>query len=212
MFVARTARDGAVTFDDRRNLQVRVHVPTPRRVAHAIERWYDSLAPGRPRPGDGAADQRIPDGAAGGGLPVLSGGFDLTDGVMRAAGQDPYASRKIAFLDRTRDDRRRLAVGARSAALREALHRTRADLERLWSGPGAAADKRHLLFLLWDECAERGPDEVVATSRAVRGAILAFVRRRLPAGSRDAFTAEELARENARRSSSERFDPYAASR
>jgi hypothetical protein len=212
VFVARTARDGTVAFDDRRNLRVHVALPTPARVARGLESWYDSLAPGRPRTGDVDRDERIPGESGTGGHPILGGGFDLTDGVMRAAGQDPYAARKIAFLDRTRDERRRLAVAARSEGLREALHRTRADLERLWRAPGPAAEKRHLLFLLWDECAESGPEEVVAASRAVRGAILAFVRRRLPAGSRDAFTAEELARENARRSSSERFAPYSASR
>ena len=212
VFVARTAPDGTVTFDDRRNLQIHVPLPTPRRIAQGLESWYDSLAPGGPRPGAVDPDERIPSDSGTGGLPVLGGGFDLTDGVMRAGGQDPYASRKIAFLDRTRDERRRLAVAARSEGLREALHRTRADLERLWRAPGPAADKRLLLFLLWDECAERGPAEVVATSRAVRGAILAFVRRKLPAGSRDAFTAEELARANARRTSSERFDPYSAGR
>jgi hypothetical protein len=208
VFVARTARDGTVAFDDRRNLQVHVPLPTPGRIARGLESWYDSLAPGRPRLGDVDRDERIPGDPGTGGQPILGGGFDLTDGVMRASGQDPYAARKIAFLDRTRDERRRLAVAARSEDLREALHRTRADLERLWRAPGPAAEKRHVLFLLWDECAESGPEEVMATSRAVRGAIVAFVRRRLPAGSADAFTDGELARENARRTSAERFEPY----
>jgi hypothetical protein len=209
VFVARTRRDGTVEFADRPNVRVEVPLPTPRNVARGVERWYDSLAPGQPRPGQ--PDPREPRAGDSAGTPPLAGGsFDLTDGIMGALGQDPYGSRKLAFLDRTRDERLAMAAARRSADLREALHRTRGELERLWRGPGSAAARRELLFLLWDECAETGSPEVVSTARAVRGAIVAFVRRRLPAGSAHAFTADELARHNARRSSTARFDPYAA--
>jgi hypothetical protein len=42
----------------------------------------------------------------------------------------------------------------------------------------------------------------------VRASVLAFVRRVLPRGSRDAFDALELERLNAARSSRQRFVPY----
>jgi hypothetical protein len=43
---------------------------------------------------------------------------------------------------------------------------------------------------------------------AVRAIIVKFVRERLPAGSADAFTDEELEKLNRGRQSKERFDPY----
>jgi len=214
-FVARTRPDGSVQFDDRPNVRLHVPLPTPSNLARGVESWYESLAPGRGRAGRpaGGKDEPSPahpdESAASGTVPVAGGSFDVTDGIMRGAGQDPYAARKMAFLDRTRAERMKIATAANSARLREALHRTRADLERIWRGPGSPAEKRELLFLVWDECAETGPGEVVHIARAVRGAIVAFIRRRLPAGSRHAFSADELAGYNRRRTSTARFEPYA---
>ena len=143
-------------------------------------------------------------------LPLITTGrFELTDLAMRAAGQDPYSSRKMALLDRTRDERMGLAAAENAGNLRDAVVRTPAALERVWRGPGSPAARRRLLFTLWDECAETGSDEVVTAARAVRAAIVAFVRRRLPAGSRAAYTSAELEALNARRTSRARFDPYA---
>ena len=198
-FVAHTDPDGRVRFEDRSS--VRIDLPSPRQMAvdmaRGLERWSED-----PR--------RYTEENGGQSRLAMGGTFELTDMIMRGAGQDPYAARKSAFLDRTREERMRSAAAENSRRLREALHRTRSDLERLWRGPGGAAEKRHLLFALWDECAETGPDEVVRTGRAVRGQIVGFVRRHLPAGSRAAYTAAELARENARRTSAQLFDPYAA--
>jgi hypothetical protein len=198
-FVAHTDPEGSVRFEDRSS--IRIHIPSPRQMAvdmaRGLERWSED-----PR--------RYTEENHGQSRLALGGTFELTDMIMRAGGQDPYAARKSAFLDRTREERMRIAAAENSRRLREALHRTRSDLERLWRGPGSAAEKRHLLFAMWDECAETGPDEVVRTGRAVRGQIVGFVRRHLPAGSRAAYTAAELARENARRTSVEPFDPYAA--
>jgi hypothetical protein len=197
VFVARTDRDGRVVFEDRSS--VRVDLPTPRQlvkgIARELERWSRDprgyVETGR------SIEPRIP------------GQIELTDMMMRAGGEDPYSARKMAFLDRTRAERMQSAARENSQRLRESLHRTRAELERLWRGPGSAAHRRRLLFLLWDECAETGSDEVVRAARAVRGQIIAFVRRQLPAGSRLAYGESELARHNARRTSRERFDPYA---
>ncbi len=143
-------------------------------------------------------------------LPMLViGRFELTDLAMRADGQDPYSSRKMALLDRTRDERMRLAAAENSGNLKDALARTPAALERIWRGPGDLAGKRRLLFTLWDECAETGSSEVLTTARAVRATIIAFIRRRLPRGSRAGYRDAELDALNARRTSREHFEPYA---
>ncbi|HEU5055330.1 MAG TPA: hypothetical protein VFU21_02340 [Kofleriaceae bacterium] len=143
-------------------------------------------------------------------LPLITGGaFELTDLAMRMAGQDPYSSRKMALLDRTRAERMQLAAAETSSNLKDAVVRTPAALERIWRAPGDLAGKRRLLFTLWDECAETGSAEVLASSRAVRAAIVAFIRRRLPRGSRAGYRSRELDALNARRTSRERFEPYA---
>ena len=198
-FVAEVARDGAVTFKDRAPVAVHVHIPTRRELGRAIEHW-----------------QRDPRGASlenGGGLPpIISGRFALNDMVMRWAGQDPYAARKLAFMDRTRPRRMRMAAAERSLDLRDAVTHTPRLLVRVWRGPGSARQRRRLLFQLWDECAETGPDEVVAAARAVRAAIVAFVRRELPAGSAQAYSEGELDALNQARTSRERFRPYRGAR
>ncbi len=199
VFLARTDRRGKVEFEDRSSF--RIDIASPRRMAgnmgRAVERW--ARDPRRYAEENGNKSRR-----------GVGGQLELTDSIMRMGGQDPYAARKMEFLDRTRDERMRIAAAENSLMLREALHRTGADLERVWRGPGTAAHRRQLLFLLWDECLEGGSDEEVRTARAVRGQIVAFVRRRLPAGSRMAYGAAELERLNARRTSTQRFDPYAA--
>jgi len=198
-FVARTDKQGVVKFEDRSSF--RFDVPSPRRMAgdmaRAVERWARDP---RRYAEENDNQTRI----------AVGGQIELTDSIMRMGGQDPYAARKMALLDRTRDERMKIAAAENSQRLREALHRTGADLERVWRGPGSAAHRRRLLFLLWDECLERGTDEEVRTARAVRGQIVAYVRRRLPAGSGLAYPPAELERLNARRTSAERFDPYAA--
>ena len=200
-FVARTGRDGRVTFEDRSSFQV--HLPSPRQLAvgmaRGVERWSDNP---RRYAEENGNQSRI----------ALGGQIEVTDSIMRMGGQDPYASRKMEFADRTRRERMAIAAAENSERLRESLHRTRGELERLWRGPGSATHKRRLLFLLWDECAESGSAETVHTARAVRGQIIAFVRQHIPAGTRLAYSAAELARHNAGRTSTERFDPYGGSR
>ncbi len=195
-FTARTAPDGTVTFDDRH-----VRFGPPPRSAEEIEAasgpkqtWVDEP------------------GSVTGGMGVLAPQgqveFDATDEIMRANGMDPYLRQKLAFMDRTRDERFQIAAAWRSESLREALHRMPGELDRLWRAGGDPAARRRLLFQLWDECAETGSPQVVATARAVRGTVLAFIRRRLPRGSRHGYGDQELAALNRSRTSRERFAPY----
>lgn len=101
------------------------------------------------------------------------------------------------------------------------------ELEALWADASKpASERRRLLFERWDEC-EEAPGDVldraakgISETDAERGRggeelrrrIEAFVRQVAPAGSPQAFDAAELSRLNARRSSRQRFDPYAPPR
>jgi hypothetical protein len=102
-----------------------------------------------------------------------------------------------------------MALAWRRDRLQEALLRMPAWLERLWQEPGRTpAERRELYFLLWDECAEEGPEDVVLGARQVRATIETFIRRRLPEGSPHGYTAAELELFNRERSSTRPFDPY----
>jgi hypothetical protein len=71
------------------------------------------------------------------------------------------------------------------------------------------AERRELLFRIWDEAAEPGDHELGAAGARARHVIERFVRHELPRGSPDGFTDEELSRFNARRrSDAPRFSPY----
>jgi len=188
--IAHVERDGRVAFEDQSPIGVRV--ASPREVRKKLAAWL------RDPFGESPAD--IP--------PLIEGRFELTDLAMRMAGEDPYSARKLDLLDRTRPERMRLAAAETSSNLKDAVARTPATLEAIWRGPGDLAGKRRLLFTLWDECAETGSAEVLASARAVRASIVAFIRRRLPRGSRAGYSDRELDALNARRTSRERFAPY----
>jgi hypothetical protein len=191
-FTARIGRDGQVTIDDKPSFQI---------------------TPGRPRFLDEDADDPmgfVRSVGAGTIMLVMNiATFDVTDAVMRAAGMDPYTARKTRFLDQTRDTRAAMRVEATSEDLRNAIVALPRLLEQVWREPGRpAAERRELLFRLWDECTETGSDELVNASRMARATIVAFIRRNLPADSADAYTAAELESLNAARKSTQPFVPY----
>jgi hypothetical protein len=132
------------------------------------------------------------------GMPWLWGGEPLTTGE---GDRIDYAARQ-RLLDETRERRVLQAAAARRDAEQIALAQLGDRLDALWRDPrNSLADRRRLLFELWDEC-----DPRMASGRAARTHIEAFVRERLPRGSRMAFTPEELARLNYGRSIP--FAPY----
>jgi hypothetical protein len=146
------------------------------------------------------------DGASGLGL---SGHFDLTDMLMRAHGEDPYRYEKEKILNETREERAKMAIADRAERLREAVHKMPDYLTKVWGHAGwSDAQRRQLLFLLWDEVAESGDDEVVHAGVEVRRTIEAFIREHLPAGGPRAYTDEELRALNETRTAHERFAPY----
>lgn len=117
-----------------------------------------------------------------------------------------------------------------SAAIQEAestegrLAALEDELAALWAEKRPAAERRRVLFARWDECEEAAGGPAVARVERVAEAVEAirkqagerareviekFVRTHLPAGSGDAFGAEELAALNQGRASRRSFAPYA---
>lgn len=139
-------------------------------------------------------------------------GFDLTEAVMSAAGQDPFAYDKAKFLEQTRELRNELCDRDRKERIAESLIGMKARLQEIWAKKGLAPSiRRRLLFDLWDECAESTGDETVARAGAMaRATILGFIREHLPRGSSEAYPVGELLALNERRVSKERFEPYGA--
>ena len=133
--------------------------------------------------------------------------FDATDRIMRAVGEDPYATEKERLLDRTRDERALIAKRYRHEQLSRAAIIMQKNIERLWTGTTELAARKRGLFELWDDCAEDGDDEVVAAAVQARLLLIGFIQSKLTGG--EAYTADELAKLNAKRTSRAVFAPYA---
>lgn len=222
VFTARVARDGSVDFEDARNFQWHFALPKPQHMAQALgdhlQSWAEDPAkmwtrPGeRPPPDSRPNDEVVTDHdivfEAKAPIPVAGGSFDLTDWAVRQAGGDPYAPRKLGFLDRTRDERAAMGMREKQRQLDTTEQTVRRYLAWLWAQPIALAEKKETLFAMWDECAETGEPMVVEGGVRARKQIVAFVRAHLPADGSAAFTAAELDRLNAGRSSKAKFAPY----
>ena len=70
------------------------------------------------------------------------------------------------------------------------------------------AARRDALFELWDECAETGPEQLVTAGREARKLVVGVIRARLPAGSADAYSSDELVALNKTKQSKATFAPY----
>lgn len=221
-FNAKVARDGTVTFEDLSDFSIHVSLPGPRTIGRHLDAWrrdpygvsvggresseLDTKTDAATQPG-GLADEM--DEARKRTVPIVGGRFNFDDAIAKRGGFDPYIARKMAYMDRTRDERTRMASVDRDDRLREAVTKLRAHLARVWSyQPWTPAQRRDALFVLWDECAERGAANVVAAAATARATIEAFIRAELPAGSEHAFTAAELVRMNRGRQSHQPFAPY----
>jgi hypothetical protein len=139
----------------------------------------------------------------------LSGGFDLTDIAMRNHHQDPYRYEKERFMENTNKLRNELTTKARRDRLESSLAALPGHLEQIWSDAGhSARERRSVLYAMWRE-ASGSDDEVGAAGKKARATIEAFIRDRLPEGSENAFTDDELRRFNAR-AGTVKFEPYRA--
>jgi hypothetical protein len=150
------------------------------------------------------------------GLAVLGLGlaavFDLTDLVMRARQMDPYSYDKGRISDLTRRMRQEMSSVERPRRIAAALARLPGELEALWQRPDLSpVQRRETLFQLWDDLIEGGgpgDDAELRAAAQARAELIRFVRQKLGRGTPDAFTADELARFNARRRSRASFAPY----
>lgn len=136
----------------------------------------------------------------------LGGSFDLTDWAMRSHGDDPYTARKLAFLDRTRDQRVAIGKRYRKQQLAHSAQLAQRNLQRMLAKLPSIADRKQALFELWDECAETGDDDLVAGGAAARTMIIGVIRAELSGDN--AYTAAELARFNKAKTSAATFAPY----
>jgi hypothetical protein len=138
----------------------------------------------------------------------LAGHFDVTDQIMKLAGQDPYASAKRALADETREARVCMARRFQGERQRQELGILAGKIRRLAARPDlSAAARRALIFDIWDECleeAESGPDY----GAMARATILAVVREVFPAGTDRGYEPAELLALNRRRTSRHHFAPY----
>ncbi|HEY2744138.1 MAG TPA: hypothetical protein VGL86_05935 [Polyangia bacterium] len=128
----------------------------------------------------------------------LSGGFDLTDLAMRGHHQDPYRYEKEKFMDNTSKLRTELTSKARRDRLESSLAALPGRLDEVWSDLNRSArERRGTLYAMWREAAG-SDDEVGAAGKKARATIEAFIRDRLPEGSENAYTDDELRRFNSR--------------
>lgn len=213
-FTARIDADGHIAgFDDRSNVDVRIDIPHPRDLARGlvahVERWAKD--PYGVSTGTGYESTQIsPDERVRTRLvPILGGSFDVTDGIMRAAGQDPYAGRKRAFLESTFEARAAIGAAERPRHLERSDLLILEHLDRMWRRADLPLpEKRRLVFALWDECAERGSAEIVAGGDRARAAALRWIAVHMPPGGTTAYPAAELAALNRARRSRAEFQPY----
>lgn len=215
VFTARVEKDGNVSLKDAKNFRMGIALPRPKMIGNAISEWYAS-----DKGEDGQRGKRTLEKEVGGSIdaddrsravivPVLRGGFDVTDALMRKLGVgDPYASKKLAFLDATRDERAQIGARYRAGQLAQTDILVRKNLDALWSTISDPAARKQALFELWDEAVETGDPRVVEAGAAARRQIVGFIRARMPAGSAQAFTATELAALNSKRQSKQPFAPY----
>jgi len=225
-FEARVARDGVVTFHDRRAFFDHVGlIDRPLPPAGETETLQGLLfgrktkrrppaPPFEPLPGS-PADKlpsselcppnspcyQLPDSLIVGGV---TGTMDLNDEILRALGQDPYRVEKARFLGATFEFRMSLAVEAHREDMRKSLDRLPDALAELWGDSRySALERRRVLFELWRET--NGTPEGTRAAHIIER----FIQRQLPCGSPDAYTPAEL-RAYQGREPGRAFSPYGA--
>jgi hypothetical protein len=118
---------------------------------------------------------------------LISGQADVSSWLERKLVGDPYASRKKKLLEATFAERAEHGKAYRADQLVHAAERMRANLEELWTNTRDAATRKRIIFDLWDECTD---DDAGQRARAI---VMLWIQERLPPGSTDAYTPDELA-------------------
>jgi hypothetical protein len=128
---------------------------------------------------------------------------------MRDRKMDPYAAARLRFMRETAPWRSQLRRVYRRRLERRYFAELPARLRALWQRKDRSmAEKRRLLFALWEECLEPGVLRDQQLAQQARWMIRRFIQARVPASSPHRFTAAELAGWNSRRRGKIRFDPY----
>lgn len=206
-FDARVARDGVVTFSDRKvalNYLGAIPKPVPPpgenetlqglffgRAVHPqpaapLEPLplspAERLAPAEFCPPESCF--ALPDNMVVAGVGVS---MDLNDESARTLDEDPYRAEKARFLAATFEVRMKLAVAAWRDDVRKSVVDLPDALTNLWRDLRySARERRRILFELWRET-DNTPEGVRAATE-----IELFIQRELPCGSPDAYTASEL--------------------
>jgi hypothetical protein len=234
-FTAKVDKDGTVKLKDKKNFNIHLTLPSAKDIGDMFQAWYydpnkpvGTLGPpnvpkrrpnltredvsGAERLGndDSAVNgqEKDPQPGDGGGIPIAGGGFDITDAFMRRHGTDPYASKKLAFLDSTRDERVQIGTKYKTQQLAQVAQIVKKNLDRVWRATRDPQQRKQALFEMWDECVEAGSAEVVQAANTARKMIVGFMRANFPAGSEHEFTTTEIAACNRAKQSSATFSPY----
>ncbi|MFT3692956.1 MAG: hypothetical protein QM831_07435 [Kofleriaceae bacterium] len=134
------------------------------------------------------------------GISIVSGRLDLTSYLMRKAGIDPNASKKLALLDATREERAVKGAAYKTEQLSKADELMQQNLQALWAGTPGADDRRAFLFAMWDECDEGDSPSGHAGDRA-RAMVIGWIH------SHITYTPEQVKTFDAKRTSHQHFAP-----
>jgi hypothetical protein len=186
-----------------------------RRAKQEFVAWVaDPYKDARPRPTDEVPRACMmhddvcytgPANGEGGG--IIGGKLGITEALHRKFVGDPYSSRKLKLLDDTRDARVHIGGKYRAEQLDRSAMLATQNVQAVWQSTADPVQRKQALFTLWDECVEgEGPaGEAGARARAI---VIGWIRAKLPAGSRGAFTVDEIAKLDAARTSRQHFAPY----
>ncbi|MBV8756614.1 MAG: hypothetical protein JO257_05050 [Deltaproteobacteria bacterium] len=214
--------DGTAYFHDKQDIDLHWHVPIPhldvkddlKDLGDALQEWYrdpyaatrygnrSELSPlanavpgncdtwGDPMCDDPLAPEAEQRAKKQSHNTISYGGSaDLTAWLYRRfAHADPYSSRKARLLDDTRAERIERGEKFRAEQAARSAELMQKALEELWARVPDPVARRQAVYELWSDCAD---DDAGARARAM---MIGWVRARLPAGTADGYTPEELAR------------------
>ncbi len=147
--------------------------------------------------------------AEGGGtiVPIAGGKLDIIGYLHRKYIGDPYASRKLKILDSTRAERVETGTIYRAKQLERSAELMARNLAALWKATQDPTERKQALFELWDECVEADGAAGAAGDRA-RAMVIGWIGSHLPRGQLGAYSVDDIARFEARRTSMQHFAPY----
>jgi hypothetical protein len=127
--------------------------------------------------------------------------MDSQDRLMLRHGIDPYAKNKLAYLERTLEQRVAIGKRWRKEQLKKSVIYMQQHVARLFATTSDPAKRKQGLFELWDECTETGTPDELAGGEAARAFVMGVIRTKVK------YTPDELRALNARRHSKQDFAP-----